>query len=179
MVKGYESVATQPAWQNMRNMKLHPKDAILPGGLVMSGNVLSTNIFYWRDPAPSLYRFSSVPYDHNETDNNLVWHAGLPITIGDNTWNPAPAKGLEQWCAIQAKGFDRHSVIADPLFVAPDKDDWRLKPDSPAMKLGFKPIPVEKIGPYKDPLRASWPIVEAAGAREFIAAHPGVMGEKN
>ena len=46
MVKGYESVATQPAWQNMRNMKLHPKDAILPGGLVMSGNVLSTNIFY-------------------------------------------------------------------------------------------------------------------------------------
>jgi parallel beta-helix repeat protein len=46
MVKGYESVASQPAWQNMRNMKTHPKDAVLPGGLIMSGNILSTNIFY-------------------------------------------------------------------------------------------------------------------------------------
>jgi hypothetical protein len=34
------------------------------------------------------------------------------------------------------------------------------------LKLGFKPIPVEKIGPYEDPLRASWPIVEAEGVRE-------------
>ena len=32
----------------------------------------------------------------------------------------------------------------------PDQDDYRLTPDSPALKLGFKPIPVEKIGPYKD-----------------------------
>ena len=56
--------------------------------------------------------------------------------------------------------------MADPLFVDPDKDDYRLKPDSPALKLGFQPIPVDKIGPYADPLRASWPIVEAEGARE-------------
>jgi len=25
-------------------------------------------------------------------------------------------------------------------------DDYRLKPNSPAFELGFKPIPVEKIG---------------------------------
>jgi len=63
-------------------------------------------------------------------------------------------------------GFEKHSVVADPLFVDADKDDYRLKADSPAWKLGFKPIPVEKIGPYVHPLRASWPIVEAPGARE-------------
>jgi hypothetical protein len=34
------------------------------------------------------------------------------------------------------------------------------------LKLGFQPIPVEQIGPYESPLRASWPIVEAEGARE-------------
>jgi hypothetical protein len=34
------------------------------------------------------------------------------------------------------------------------------------VKLGFRPIPVERIGPYRDDLRASWPIVEAEGARE-------------
>jgi hypothetical protein len=32
--------------------------------------------------------------------------------------------------------------------------------------LGFQPIPVEKIGPYAEEMRASWPIREAEGARE-------------
>jgi hypothetical protein len=45
----------------------------------------------------------------------------------------------------------------DPLFVDAAHQDFRLKPDSPAFKLGFKPIPVEKIGLYKDELRATWP----------------------
>jgi hypothetical protein len=76
------------------------------------------------------------------------------------------AVSLSEWEAWQELGMDKHSLIADPLFVDPDKDDYRLRPDSPAFKLGFQPIPVEKIGPYKDDLRASWPIVEAEGARE-------------
>ncbi len=82
MVKGYEMVAREPAWRNMRNMKTHPKDAILPGGLIMSGNTLSHNIFYYRDPAARLYRFSNVSFEHNSADDNLVWHCGLPISTG-------------------------------------------------------------------------------------------------
>ena len=73
---------------------------------------------------------------------------------------------LDEWASWQALGLDQHSLVADPLFVAADKDDYRLQPGSPALKLGFQPIPVEKIGPYRDELRASWPIVEAEGARE-------------
>jgi len=38
-------------------------------------------------------------------------------------------------------------VIADPLFVDPDKGDFTLKPDSPALKMGFQPIDVSKVGP--------------------------------
>ncbi len=41
-----------------------------------------------------------------------------------------------------------------------------MAPDSPAWALGFQPIPVDKIGPYISPDRATWPIVEAEGARE-------------
>jgi hypothetical protein len=37
-------------------------------------------------------------------------------------------------------------VNEDPHFVDPAKGDYRLKDDSPAHKLGFKPIPFEKIG---------------------------------
>lgn len=77
---------------------------------------------------------------------------------------------LDEWASWQAAGHDRSSLVADPLFVDPMRDDYRLKPDSPAFKLGFAPIPVEKIGPYESPLRASWPIVEAPGIREVLAA---------
>jgi hypothetical protein len=76
------------------------------------------------------------------------------------------AEVMSEWEAWQALGLDTHSVIADPLFVDRAAGDYRLKPDSPAFKLGFKPIPVDKIGPYQDELRASWPIQEAIGARE-------------
>ena len=44
-------------------------------------------------------------------------------------------------CAEAERWFevDPQSKIADPLFVAPEKDDFRLKPDSPALKMGFEP----------------------------------------
>lgn len=76
------------------------------------------------------------------------------------------AAALSEWEAWQALGLDTHSVIADPLFVDAAADDYRLRPDSPAFALGFEEIPVDRIGPYADDLRASWPIVEATGARE-------------
>jgi hypothetical protein len=37
-------------------------------------------------------------------------------------------------------------VIADPLFVAPDKGDFRLKPGSPASQIGFQPIDISGAG---------------------------------
>jgi hypothetical protein len=39
------------------------------------------------------------------------------------------------------------------MFVAPDAFDFRLKPDSPALKLGFKPFNLEEVGLYGD---AAW-----------------------
>ena len=68
------------------------------------------------------------------------------------------AETVDEWTAWQDLGLDRHSVVADPLFVDATRGDYRLKPDSPALGLGFEPIPVEKIGCYADPLRASWPL---------------------
>ena len=80
------------------------------------------------------------------------------------------AQTLDEWASWQALGNDQHSLVADPLFVNAAKDDYRLQPNSPAFKLGFQPIPVEKIGPYQSELRATWPIVEAEGAREHPLA---------
>jgi hypothetical protein len=57
---------------------------------------------------------------------------------------------LDEWTSWQAEGWDQHSLIADPKFVDWKNDDFRLQPDSPAFKLGFEAIPVEKIGIRKD-----------------------------
>lgn len=51
--------------------------------------------------------------------------------------------GLEDW---RKRGHDIHSVVADPLFVAPEEYDFRLKDESPALKMGFRPIDVSKVG---------------------------------
>ena len=57
-------------------------------------------------------------------------------------------------------------MIADPLFVDPAAGDYRLSPSSPALDIGFEQFPLEDFGLKEDPLRASWPIVEAEGLRE-------------
>jgi parallel beta-helix repeat protein len=51
---------------------------------------------------------------------------------------------IETW---RARGHDEHSLIADPLFVAPQDGDFTLRPDSPALQRGFKPIDLSTVGP--------------------------------
>jgi parallel beta-helix repeat protein len=343
MVKGYESIADEQAWQNKRNIKLHPKDAVLPNKMIMSGNEFVRNIIFYRNPTAKYVSFNNFSHEHNIVDHNLIWSGGNPIltgvkiaqkNIGENlapnsgfengesgkmptNWgwqiNPdgkavividetqhfegkrslridacflkdktqdnyplicskpillktgktyrlngkfkalqidtpirfyvhyyeankgywssgandtkfgtewkesermftVPKLGdpdyidgmkmfritigfngetgsvfaddislyevetLGEWESWKQKGMDIHSVVADPLFedeaeMVPNKKysdvkGFKLRNDSPALKLGFKQIPVDKIGPYSDPRRASWPINEAEGARE-------------
>ena len=51
---------------------------------------------------------------------------------------------FEQW---KNKGKDKNSLYTDPMFVDPDKYDFRLKENSPAFDLGFKQIDSSKAGP--------------------------------
>jgi hypothetical protein len=102
------------------------------------GNRFVRNIVYFRNPKAALFRLRS-PKGIAECDYNLYFHAdGTPLKVSG-----LPGESLAQW---REMGFDQHSVVADPLFVDPDRGDYRLKPESPAFKLGFKPIPVERIG---------------------------------
>ena len=63
----------------------------------------------------------------------------------------------------QQRGQDRHSVIADPGFMDAARDDFRLKPDSAALKLGFKPFDYTQTGRRPKPrLTRDLPEVPAA-----------------
>jgi len=58
------------------------------------------------------------------------------------------------------RDFENHGnavIDSDPGFMNPAGGDFRLRKDSPAWKLGFKPIPVEKIGLYRDEYRKTLP----------------------
>jgi Right handed beta helix region len=55
----------------------------------------------------------------------------------------AKCYNLEEW---QKLGFDQHSVFADPLFVDPASHDFRVRAESPALKVGFKNFEMGKWG---------------------------------
>ncbi len=75
-------------------------------------------------------------------DNNCYWDAsGREVKpIG---------KSMAEW--QKQTGHDKNSIIADPLFVNVKNYDFRLKPNSPALKIGFKSFDYSKAGVYGDP----------------------------
>ena len=63
----------------------------------------------------------------------LFGSIGVP-TMTFNQWQQGAAK-------LTGIAPDAHSVVADPQFVDAPSCDFRLKPTSPALKLGFEQIP--------------------------------------
>lgn len=55
---------------------------------------------------------------------------------------------LEEWqtCDKNICRYDADSICEDPLFMDAANHDYRLRPDSPAQKLGIQSIDTEKIG---------------------------------
>jgi len=105
-------------------------------------------------------------FDERMTEFNLTFSAGATkgtAEVRDVVLEEV--ESLSSWETWKLHGQDQHSVLADPLFVDPAKGDYHLKPESPALKLGFEPLPLEKMGPYADPRRWSWPIEEADGVK--------------
>ncbi|UCD48784.1 MAG: right-handed parallel beta-helix repeat-containing protein [Phycisphaerales bacterium] len=100
--------------------------------------------------------------------NNIVsWKTGpllagrwkeVRVAMDKNCYWNAAGKGvdfvglsLDQWRSDL--GRDVNSVIADPLFVDPENHDFHLRPDSPALKVGFREFDYTQAGVYGD---AAW-----------------------
>jgi len=93
----------------------------------------------------------------------------LPPILTEDPWAPRGnivARNIcvgGKWDDIESKArpliaFENNLLDADPLFVDAPRKNFQLRSDSPAFRLGFKRIPLEKIGLYQDPARATWPV---------------------
>jgi hypothetical protein len=102
------------------------------------------NIIALLTPEAGLYDFNNWSEDRvAECDWNLYFNPKGPLKM----LGQAPGgTSYEVWRSALGGKFDTNSVCADPLFSNPDKRDYSLRPDSPALKLGFKPIETREIG---------------------------------
>jgi parallel beta-helix repeat protein len=98
------------------------------------------NPFFGPHPTPSVGS-KGTPLDPARAnlrfDDNCYWTEGKQqLALWGCPWRSGHLKyaDLAGWQA--ARGQDAHSLTADPQFVAPSKGDWRLRPESPARKLG-------------------------------------------
>ncbi len=134
------------------------------------------NIIYWTNRSPTL----AGPWPDNRqlTLSNCYWNASsYPVTFAGKSladWqhtvvkaptNAIDATGDSEWAG---KGRELGSIVADPLFVNAAKHDFRLKPNSPALQLGFKPFNYSQAGVYgtaawrAEATRATYPPIEIA-----------------
>lgn len=104
------------------------------------------NIVLWKEGP--LATAGNINDDRVQFASNLYWNGGGdPIDFQGRT--------LEQ---RQAQGWDLGSVIADPGFLDAENGDFRLRPDSPAFKIGFVPFDFTQAGLEGD---AEWRSIAA------------------
>ncbi|MEI6645723.1 MAG: right-handed parallel beta-helix repeat-containing protein [bacterium] len=119
----------------------------------------------------------AVPVDASPWKERYTWLAMLRNAVRDKTLRAPETRtrvernviwgGPQEWM-VHYKNYPRTTnswligennlAGVDPLFVNAEKDDYRMKPDSPAFKIGFKALPIEKMGLYASPERAVWPV---------------------
>lgn len=125
----------------------------LESGERMSGNSFCKNIVMYKNPHSPLYGiYNDIDLSSTVSDYNIIYHYQLPLLI---SFMKSPPN--QQWITWQAHGLDNKSIIVNPLFNDVVKRDFRLSSNSPALRRGFQQIPIEKIGLYASPMRASWP----------------------
>jgi hypothetical protein len=85
-------------------------------------------------------------FEFVDIDRNLYWAGGEDVRFSVGHQDKAgDIIGLKEW---RQAGYDRRSMVEDPLFVDAGQNDYRLRPKSPARKLGIVSVDVSEAGLY-------------------------------
>jgi hypothetical protein len=129
-------------------------------------NLLYNNIFALNQDH-QLIRTRVEPHLSFTFTNNIVYFdsgtlfggnwSGNGFTIDHNIYFDTrsgsarpPLDGTLKWEEWRGQGHDVHSLFADPLFVAPQRGDFRLQRGSPALAFGFHPLDARQAGPRQE-----------------------------
>jgi hypothetical protein len=105
--------------------------------------IINKNIVYYTNPNAILFRITNMRAAPWLSDFNVFFWTEGSIMNASNVRIGTRIITFKDW---QDLGFDKHSILTDPLFVDPGNDNYSLKPESPAFKLGFKPIDLSTVG---------------------------------
>ena len=95
------------------------------------------------------FRHNIILYDRGEVLAGNGWQKGIVDMDRNLYWGPDTGKGFagisfREW----KKQREPHSLMADPLFVDPKKDDFRIADPRNIRKVGFKPWDYAQAGIY-------------------------------
>ena len=106
------------------------------GNRVDPTSTLSRNVFYHTGAVPTGGFHFKLDTVRGGIDNNVYWH----------TTEGVAAEALASQRKRDKAGLnDRNSVAADPLFIDPMHGDFGVRPGSPLLELGIKPLPLETV----------------------------------
>lgn len=128
MREGYDRVATNNI---ILNNSLHPHVWVRNSDDVFKHNI----VFTAYQPAVMNSALGESDRWGKELDYNLF------------------ATGQAAMRKFAAHGADAHSVSADPLFVNPGQGDFRVRPESPAFKIGFRNFDMTDFGVKNEKLK--------------------------
>jgi parallel beta-helix repeat protein len=125
-----------------------------PMASFLSANHILRNVIYQSDPSAFVFALHGgtgieVAQSVAQSDWNLFFQGQQGKYTFQDATELAGAEKITSLSGWRALGFDENSVIADPLFVDAKHGDYRLRPDSPALKLGFVGVDLSKIGPRR------------------------------
>jgi len=100
-------------------------------GIFLEGNILLS------DGAATYTHYFNVSKLNMVDNNNLVWN-----TKG----NAFCAPGYNDVAKMKSLGLFKNYLEADPCFKDPKNGDFTLPDDSPAFRIGFKPIDMSDVG---------------------------------
>jgi len=121
--------------------------------------------------------FGRKVYNNITVNNALhphVWYPECGDEVTGNIWmtayRPAVMKTQDQFSGAKVdrnmfvseddraqfagKGWDKNSIVGDPMFVDPESGDYRVGEESPFLAFGFRNFPMDHFGVQKHALKA-------------------------
>ena len=94
-----------------------------------------------------LFVYEKWPHYEKYITRNVYWRTdGQPFIFAGQEWNEWRQQRMTPRSYFRGTPMDAGSLLTDPKFVDAEKRDFRLRPNSPALKVGFKPFDLDEIG---------------------------------